>query len=46
MSIFPDYVSNLNTATESSAMATSSIPKEYAWDFEKNNFLLRMVSFK
>ncbi|AKA69831.1 DUF2634 domain-containing protein [Clostridium scatologenes] len=46
MSIFPDYVSNLNTATESSAMATSSIPKEYAWDFEKNNFLLKDGKFQ
>ncbi|WPC40616.1 DUF2634 domain-containing protein [Clostridium sp. JS66] len=45
MSIFPDYVLNLNTTTED-VTTTTTIPKEYAWDFENNDFLLKDGKFQ
>mgnify|MGYP000966050863 CR=1 FL=1 len=46
MNIFPDYVLNLDTVIDQSVSATSTIPKEYAWDFENNDFLLKDGKFQ
>lgn len=46
MNMFPDYVLNLNNVIDASISATSTIPKEYAWDFENNDFLLKDGKFQ
>jgi hypothetical protein len=46
MSMFPDLVMSENTTIGQSVTATEiTTPKEYAWDFENNKFLLRDGKF-
>ena len=45
MDIFPEYVSNLTTTAQGTIVTSTTIPKEYAWDFENNDFLLKDGKF-
>ena len=45
MDIFPEFVVNLDTTVQGTTVTTSTIPKEYAWDFEKNDFKLKDGKF-
>lgn len=46
MNMFPDYVLNLNNVIDVNVSATSTIPREYAWDFKNNDFLLKDGKFQ
>ncbi|KZL94375.1 DUF2634 domain-containing protein [Clostridium magnum] len=40
MSIFPSSIANVDTIIDKAVTATATIPREYAWDFENNEFRL------
>ena len=45
MNIFPEFVVNLDTSVQGTTVTTSTIPREYAWDFINNDFKLKDGKF-